>query len=106
MSQPTDDGDDAPVPDPEGSASDPSSSEPESGGRRLDDLGRYLNYGAIALLSLFALVAAFRFYFAASNSVSTWVTDEYVSIFQAAFQLVVLLVAVAGIAWQLRRLGE
>lgn len=69
-----------------------------------DRLRRYVERGFLAALFLFALVAAFRFYFAASNAVSYWVATRYQSAFQAAFNLVVLLVVVAAIVWQLRRM--
>jgi hypothetical protein len=49
-------------------------------------------------------VVAFRFYFAASNAVSYWVAEPYESAFQAAFNLVVLLLVGAGIVRQVRRM--
>ncbi|MEF8830969.1 MAG: hypothetical protein V5A23_05470 [Halobacteriales archaeon] len=79
---------------------------PSVTGQRRRSVRRYLNYGAIGLLALFALVAAIRFYLEASAVISTWVTPEYRSLFQAAFNLVVLLFAGGAIAWQLRRLGD
>lgn len=65
----------------------------------------YLGYALLAGLSLLALVAALQFYVNASAAIDQWVADEYRSLFQAAFNLVVLLVAAAGIAWQAGRLG-
>lgn len=79
---------------------------PSVTGRSTGSVRRYLNYGAIGLLALFALVAAIRFYLESSAVISTWVTPEYRSLFQAAFNLVVLLFAGGAIAWQLRRLGD
>jgi hypothetical protein len=70
------------------------------------NLRRYLNYAAIGVLALLALVATLRFYFAASATIDTWVTPEYRPPFQAAFNLVVLLAAVGGLALQLRRLDR
>ena len=66
-------------------------------------LGRYVNRAILAGLLILAVVAALRFYFAASNAIDYWVADAYRSMFQAAFNLVVLLAVSAGIGWQLRR---
>lgn len=74
------------------------------GGMNAERLRGYFDRAVLAGLFLFALVAAFRFYFAASNAVAYWVGDAYESTFQAAFNLVVLLVVGAGIAYQLRRM--
>lgn len=67
---------------------------------------RYLGYALLAGLSLLALVAALQFYLNASSAINQWIADEYRSLFQAAFNLVVLLVAGAGITWQVSRLGN
>jgi hypothetical protein len=69
------------------------------------NVGTYLSYALLAGLSLLALVAALQFYVNASSALNQWISDEYRSLFQAAFNLVVLLVAAAGITWQVRRLG-
>ncbi|MFB6304334.1 MAG: hypothetical protein ABEH47_04145 [Haloferacaceae archaeon] len=78
-------------------------SEPDAGadGSRFR---RLVNYGLLAGLLLLALVAAVGFYTAVSSAISTWVTDEWRPLFRAAFNLVVLLLAGSGIAWQARRL--
>lgn len=68
------------------------------------DVGRYVSYALLAGLSLLALIAALQFYVNASSALNQWIADEYRSLFQAAFNLVVLLVAAAGITWQVRRL--
>ena len=69
-----------------------------------DRLRRYVERAVLAVLFLFAIVVAFRFYFAASNAVSYWVAEPYESAFQAAFNLVVLLLVGAGIVRQVRRM--
>ncbi|WP_251328679.1 hypothetical protein [Haloplanus pelagicus] len=73
-----------------------------------DDTGvrirRYANYAILLVLGLLAFVAVVRLYLSVSNVIATWVTDEYRSMFQAAFNLVVLLAAGIGISYQLRRL--
>ncbi|WP_373190126.1 hypothetical protein [Halolamina sp.] len=70
------------------------------------DLRRKANYALLAGLSLLALIAALQFYLNASSVINQWVTHEYRSLFQAAFNLVVLLVAAAGISRQVRRLTD
>jgi len=65
---------------------------------------RYANYAILAVLGLLAFVAVVRLYLSVSNAIGTWVTREYRSLFQAAFNLVVLLAAGVGISYQLRRL--
>lgn len=67
-------------------------------------VGRYLNYLLIGGLTLFAVVAAVQFYLNASAAIGRWVAPAYRSLFQAVFNLAVLLVAVAGISRQLARL--
>ncbi|WP_251343029.1 hypothetical protein [Haloplanus halophilus] len=65
---------------------------------------RYANYAVLIVLGLLAFVAVVRLYLSVSNVIATWITDEYRSLFQAAFNLVVLLAAGVGISYQLRRL--
>jgi len=64
---------------------------------------RYLRLGAIGLLSLLALVATLQLYWNASAAIGEWVAPAYVPVFQAAFNLVVLLLALAGLAVLARR---
>lgn len=70
------------------------------------DLVRYARYALLGGLTLLALVATLRFYFAASNAIDVWVAREYRPLFQAAFNLVVLLVAAIGISWELRQVAR
>jgi hypothetical protein len=65
---------------------------------------RYARYLLIAGFALLALIALLRFYFAASATIDTWIADDYRSLFQAVFNLAVLLVAGAGIGWQVRKM--
>lgn len=65
---------------------------------------RYLLWIAVGLLALLAVVATFRVYTSASAAISRFVAYEYRALFQAAFNLAVLLLAVAGITTLLRRL--
>jgi hypothetical protein len=68
-------------------------------------LVRYARYALLGGLTLLALVATLRFYFAASNAIDIWVARQYRPLFQAAFNLVVLLVAAVGISWELRQVA-
>lgn len=78
---------------------------------RTDDAGpladasvwRYLRLGAIGLLALLAVVATVQLYSNVSSAIGQWVADEWVSTFLAAFNLVVLLLALAGLAVLARR---
>lgn len=73
----------------------------------LDRLGamRRIEWGAIAFLAILAALATFRIYTNVSRVISTFVAPEYEPIFQAAFNLAVLLLAVAGIAALSSRMG-
>jgi len=85
----------------------PTEDEPERTGTDADTgsrVRRYANYAVLLVLGLLALVAVIRLYLSASNVIATWVTDEYRSLFQAAFNLIVLLATGVGISYQLRRL--
>ena len=65
---------------------------------------RYLLWIAVALLSVLAIVATVRVYTGASQAIGRFVAYEYRALFQAGFNLAVLLLAVAGISRLLRRL--
>ncbi|AZH26241.1 hypothetical protein [Haloplanus aerogenes] len=65
---------------------------------------RYANYAVLLVLGLLAFVAVIQLYLSVSNAIRTWINPEYRSLFQAAFNLVVLLAAGVGISYQLRRL--
>ncbi|ESP88932.1 hypothetical protein [Candidatus Halobonum tyrrellensis] len=97
------------------SATEPAPAEPvestESTGDRDADrestarnLRRYLNYAVLAGLVLLGVVAALQFYLAAGATINRWVAAEYRSLFRAAFNLAVLLLAALGVSVQLRRL--
>lgn len=67
-------------------------------------VARKLRYAVIAGLALLALIATLQFYFAASRTINTWIAREYQSLFQALFNLTIMLLAGAGILWQLQKL--
>lgn len=90
----------------EASAGDERTDEdPEAGtsGIADADVWRALSVGATGLLALLAVVATIQLYTNASAAISRWIAPEYVAAFQAVFNLVVLLLALAGLAWLARR---
>lgn len=68
------------------------------------DVRTLLNYAALAVLVLFALVASVQLYTAVGGVINRWVADDFQIFFRAAFNLAVLLLCVGGISLQLRRL--
>lgn len=84
---------------------DPVADGPVERGTRSHRVRRYLNYALLAGLVLLAVIAGLRFYFEASTAINQWITSEYRSLFQAAFNLIVLLLAGLGISRQVSRLS-
>ncbi|MFW5934512.1 MAG: hypothetical protein ACOCQL_01530 [Halolamina sp.] len=85
--------------------------KPPTSARRADgdegrDLRRTLNYVLLAGLSLLALIATLQLYLNVSSAINQWISHEYRSLFQAAFNLVVLLLVGTGMVWQVRRLRD
>lgn len=73
-----------------------------------ENVQRYLLWGAFVLSLLFIVLAAFNLYFQVGSIINTWIAAEFRPMFQAAFNLVVLLVAVyvaAVVANRLEVLG-
>lgn len=68
-------------------------------------LAEYVQWGLLAILLLLTVIATLRFYFAASTAVDRFVTRQYRPLFQAAFNLVVLLAAGVGLSVLVRRLS-
>jgi len=87
---------------------DPDGDATESGGRfgRLstDDLRGFIDRIGLAALVLLALIAGWSFYSQAGRAIRTWLDPAYQPIALAAFNLAVLLVALAGVAHQLYRI--
>ena len=69
-----------------------------------DDLRGLLDRVGLAALSLLAAVAGWGFYSQSGNAIRTWFDPAYQSVALAVFNLAVLLVALAGVAHQLRRI--
>jgi len=65
----------------------------------------YVQWAAFAILCLLALVATFRFYFAASEAIRVWFSPDFVPVFQAVFNLVVLAASAIGISVLVRRIA-
>ena len=78
------------------------SSDGRSTGERLAWL---VQVAGLVILCLLPLVATFRVYFAASTAISVWISDDFVSVFQVAFNLLVLIASVYGISVLVRRLS-
>lgn len=75
---------------------------PRSGDRSLRE---YVQWSLLAILLLLTLIATIRLYFSASAAVDRFVTRQYRPLFQAAFNLVVLLAAGVGLSVLVRRLS-
>jgi hypothetical protein len=69
-----------------------------------DDLRGLIDRIGLAALVLLALIAGWGFYSQAGRAIRTWLDPAYQPIALAAFNLAVLLVALAGVAHQLRRI--
>ena len=91
---------------PEARSDSPSSDEAESRLSRLssEDLRGLLDRIGLAALVLLALIAGWSFYSQAGRAIRTWLDPAYQPIALAAFNLVVLFVALAGVTHQLYRI--
>jgi len=90
--------------DPDGGPDEPTA----SGLDRLttERLRGVLDRVGLAALVLLALIAGWSFYGHAGDAIRTWLDPAYQPIALAAFNLAVLLVALAGVAHQLSRIRE
>ncbi len=69
-----------------------------------DDLRGILDRIGLAALMLLALIAGWGFYSQAGRAIRTWLDPAYQPVALAAFNLAILLVALAGVAHQLYRI--
>lgn len=69
-----------------------------------DRLVSIVQWAAFAILCLLALVATFQFYFNVSDAIRVWFSPDFRPIFQALFNLVVLIASATGISLLVRRL--
>lgn len=72
---------------------------------RNPDVRTYLAWGALAVCSLLAVFALIRFYSSTTAAIDLWISSAYRPIVQAAFNLVVLLLALTGVSWLVRELA-
>lgn len=71
----------------------------------VEKIRQYLLKGALGVLALLGIVATVQFYTSATAAINVLVSEEFQPIFQAAFNLVVLIGAGLGIAQVVRELG-
>jgi hypothetical protein len=90
--------------DPDGGFESASGTETEERRWLTDDIERTLRYLFVAGLALLALIALLRFYFAASATIDSLIAPAYRSLFQALFNLTILLLSGAGILRQANQL--
>lgn len=68
------------------------------------DATTYLYWGAFATLLVLALLATVQFYTSTSRAIRIWVASDFVPVFQAAFNLAVVLGCAVGLSVLVRRL--
>jgi len=96
-----------PAPENEPLPTDDGDATPTTAGGLVDeDATRYLYWGAFATLLLLALLATVRFYLSASSAIRIWVAPDFVPVFQAAFNLAVVLGCGVGLSLLVRRMGD
>ncbi|WP_123620362.1 hypothetical protein [Halorubrum sp. CSM-61] len=83
---------------------DANESDARFGRLSTDDLRGLIDRIGLAALILLALIAGWSFYSQAGRAIRTWLDPAYQPIALAAFNLAVLLVALAGVAHQLYRI--
>lgn len=88
--------------DPDGAPNEPTVSRFDR--LSTERLRGLLDRVALAALVLLALIAGWSFYGHAGDAIRTWLDPAYQPIALAAFNLAVLLVALAGVAHQLSRI--
>ncbi|SIR45970.1 hypothetical protein SAMN05421858_2318 [Haladaptatus litoreus] len=64
----------------------------------------YIYRGALVLLCFLAIVALFQFYMSALVVIRTFIADQYRPLFNAAFNLAVLLATGIGISYVVRKI--
>lgn len=69
-------------------------------------LRAYLDRALLVAFLLLGVVAALQFYLQTGAAIEVWVADPYEPVVKAAFNLAVLLLAAAGLSYQLRRVGS
>lgn len=84
----------------------PDGPEAEADGSFLGpDIERKFKAGAAVVLGLLATWATIQIYIYASRSIEIWISSDFVPVFRLAFNVVVVLVCLAGIVWIVRELA-
>lgn len=73
---------------------------------RTSDLRQYLLWGALGVCALLAVYSLIQFYGSVTAAIDLWVESQYRPIVHAAFNLVVLLCALAGVSFVVRELND
>ena len=71
-----------------------------------EDATHYLYWGAFVTLLVLALLSTVRFYLSASDAIGIWVAPDFVPVFQAVFNLAVVLGCAVGLSVLVRRMGK
>lgn len=88
-------------------ADEPTADEPTADARvDANGLRAYLDRALLVAFLLLGVVAALQFYLQTGAAIEVWVADPYEPVVKAAFNLAVLLLAAAGLSYQLRRVGS
>ncbi|MDY7081075.1 MAG: hypothetical protein SXQ77_01390 [Halobacteria archaeon] len=64
----------------------------------------YFHRAMLGILIFVGFFVALQFYFSVSTAIDVWISDEFAHIFQAAFNLVVLLGIGIGVSRELRKI--
>jgi hypothetical protein len=99
--------DESAVEEPAERATDPDDpNDPDESSELVSERARrYFDYAVLVALGVLGFVALVQFYLSASNAINRWISPAYRSLFQAAFNLAVLLITGAAISLQFRRMG-
>ena len=68
------------------------------------DVTRYLQWGGLIFLALLAAIATLQLYTSVAAAIGRFIDPRFVPVFRAAFNAVVLLLALAGIGLIARRM--
>jgi hypothetical protein len=77
-----------------------SDTEDESGSKIVG----YAQWAGFFVLVLLVLISTLRFYFAASTAINRFISPDFRPVFQAVFNLVVLLASVVGLSVLVKRM--
>lgn len=75
------------------------------GGTDVEQIRQHILKGALGVLVIVGLVATFQFYASATEAINVFVSKEFQPVFQAVFNLIILLAVGIGIVQVVRELG-